>query len=207
MKILILGCILVAAMAPSLARADDQTLPYIPATFYPEGSRITFSADYSNESMDAAWDFDANGEPLMHRYPQHVFLRQAGWMEQGFVQHGYQIAWFILFDSTYGTFSNGQNGNVIAYRDLRLMLTKWWHAGLAKQQPQGILPAGVNGAIEARVIPKLDDGPFLVTSVWWGNTREIEAIAFSTPHLIGRTQLRQMLNAQIRYAMGLPQDR
>jgi hypothetical protein len=42
-----------------------------------------------------------------------------------------------------------------------------------------------------------------VTSAWWGDTREIEGIAFSTPRLIGRSRLRDMLTAQIQYAIHL----
>jgi hypothetical protein len=156
--------------------------------------------------MDAAWDFDASGEPLMHRYPQHVFLRQSGWMEQAFVQRGNRLAWFILFDSTYGTYADGQHGNLAAFNDLRLMLSKWWQAGLARQQPRNALPGGSSGAVETRIIPKLDDGPFIVTSAWWGDTQEIEAIAFSSPHLLGWTKLRNMLYAQLRFAIGVPQS-
>jgi hypothetical protein len=178
--------------------------PFIPASLYPAGSRITFDVDYSNESMDQAWNKDANGEPLMHTLPQSSFLRQTGWMEQSWVQHGRQIAWFILFDSAYGTFQNGAHGNVTAFQDLRLMLSKWWHARLARHQPQGILPPTTTGAAETRIIPRLDDGPFIVTSAWWGDTREIEGIAFSTPRLIGRSRLRDMLTAQIQYAIHLP---
>lgn len=205
MKTLVVAFFLAAALAPMKGYGDTEQ-PYVPASLYPSGSRISFNADLSNEGMDALWDLDAEGEPLMHAYPQRVFLRQSGWMEQSFLQHGKQIAWFILFASSYGTFSNGQNGNVVAYRDLRVMLTKWWHAGLAAKQPQSILPAGASGETETRVIPKLDDGPFLVTSAWWGDRREIEAIAYSSsPRLVGRARLRRMLAAQVRYAASVPQ--
>ncbi|HEX6508081.1 MAG TPA: hypothetical protein VF221_10650 [Chloroflexota bacterium] len=202
MKPLLIALFCVLGLAPGGARADPAP-PSIPATFYPAGSRIDFSVDYSNTRMDAEWNFDANGEPLMHSLHQDILLRQSGWMEQSFVQHGNQIAWFILYDSTYGSYLNGRLGNTGAYVNLQHMLTVWWHAGLATHQPANVIPAGATGSFEARVIPKLDDGPFLVMSAWWGSSREIEAIAFSTPHLIGRTKLRQMLAAQVRYAVGL----
>lgn len=202
MRLLILALVLGMAAAPATVGAQA-AIPSIPASLYPAGSHLTFSAQYSDASMNEAWNFDAAGEPLMHTYPQSVFLRQSGWMEQSFLQHGKQIAWFILFDSSYGTFASGAHGNVEAYLDLRLMLGKWWHAGLATYQPAGLLPAGSAGADETRIIPKLDDGPFVVTSVWWGDAREVEAIAFSTPHLLNRTRLREMLAAQVRYAVNL----
>jgi hypothetical protein len=196
---------IVLACTPTFAHAQSvPAQPLIPASLYPPGSRITFESDYSNQSMDQAWNKDANGEPLMHTLSQSAFLRQSGWMEQSWVQHGNQVAWFILFDSSYGTFQNGSHGNVTAFQDLRLMLSNWWHAKLAQRQPQGILPDGTDGSAETRIIPKVDDGPFVVTSAWWGDTREVEGIAFSTPRLIHRTRLRTMLTEQVRYAVNLP---
>jgi len=195
-----------AGAAPRLLQAASPQ-PYIPASLYPAGSRITFNGDCSNDCMNMAWDFDAAGEPLMHTYPQNVFLRQSGWMEQSWVQHGNQIAWFTLYESSYGTFHDGHQGNTIAYLDLRLMLAKWWHATLAKQQPSNILPDGVTGATETRIIRKQDGGPFVVSSAWWGPASEVEAIGFSTPRLMSRTGVRQMLAAQLRFAVHLPPPR
>jgi hypothetical protein len=170
---------------------------------YPGGSTIRFDADFSNQNMDAQWNFDGNGEPMMHSLDQGTLLRQSGWMEQSWLQRGRQAAWFILFDSSYGTFANGRLGNSGAYLNLQYMLTAWWHAKDATQQPQNILPSGATGRVDTSVIPKLDDGPFLVISAWWGNQREIEAIAFATPKLLTRTRLREMLEAQVRAAVGM----
>jgi len=177
--------------------------PYIPTSFYPVGSGITFDPTYSDEGMNAAWDFDANGEPLMHSYAQRVFLRQSGWMEKSFLVRGGQIAWFILFSSDYGTFADGHPGNREAYRDLRYMLKQWWFARPAKHPPRDLLPATDTGASQTRIIPKLGDGPFVVMSARWGGTQEVEAIAFSSPGLLSRTKMLTMLARQVRYAVGL----
>ena len=177
--------------------------PYIPASLYPSGARFSFSPDYSDSAMNAAWNFDAAGEPFMHTYPQGVFMRQSGWMQEAVVGHGRHFAWFALFDSTYGVFDDGHHGNVEAFRDLRLMLHKWWHARPARTQPSAIVPAGVAGVAETRIIPKLGDGPYLVTSAWWGNSSEIEAIAYTSPHFLDWMATRHMLAAQVRYAVGL----
>lgn len=192
--------LLLAALLPRVAQAST-VQPYIPTSFYPVGSSITFDSTYSDESMNAAWDFDANGEPLMHSYAQSVFLRQSGWMEKSFLVHGRQIAWFILFSSDYGTFADGHLGNTEAYRDLRYMLKQWWFARPAKHPPRDLLPATDTGASETRIIPKLGDGPFIVMSARWGATQEVEAIAFSSPGLLTRTKMLGMLARQVRYAV------
>jgi hypothetical protein len=176
----------------------------LPASLFPRNSRIVFQPDVSNRAMDAAWNFDAAGEALMHRFPQDAFERQSGWMEQAFLQRGKRIVWFVIFDSRYGAFQDGHRGNVSAYSDLKLMLTKWWHARLATAQPEDILPGGVTGQTETRIIPKESDGPFVVTSAWWGDTDEIEAVAFGSHQLVTRTRLRALLAAQIQYATRLP---
>ena len=177
--------------------------PYIPPSFYPVGSSITFDPTYSDESMNAAWDFDANGEPLMHSYAQSVFLRQSGWMEKSFLVRGREIAWFILFSSNYGTFADGHLGNREAYRDLRYMLKQWWFARPAKHPPRDLLPATDAGASQTRIIPKVGDGPYVVMSARWGATQEVEAIAFSSPGLLSRTKMVGMLAKQVRYAVRL----
>ena len=194
--------LLLAALLPRSAQASP-VQPYIPASFYPVGSSITFDPTYSDESMNAAWDFDANGEPLMHSYAQSVFLRQSGWMEKSFLAQGRQIAWFILFSSDYGTFADGHLGNREAYRDLRYMLERWWFAKPAKHPPRDLLPATDAGASQTRIIPKLGDGPFVVMSARWGATQEVEAIGFSSPGLLSRTKMLTMLARQVRYAVRL----
>ena len=194
--------LILAGLLPGVARASP-VQPYIPTSFYPVGSGITFDPTYSDESMNAAWDFDANGEPLMHSYAQRVFLRQSGWMEKSFLVRGGQIAWFILFSSDYGTFADGHPGNREAYRDLRYMLKQWWFARPAKHPPRDLLPATDTGASQTRIIPKLGDGPFVVMSARWGGTQEVEAIAFSSPGLLSRTKMVTMLARQVRYAVGL----
>lgn len=194
--------LLLAAVLPRAAHASPLQ-PYIPTSFYPVGSSITFDPTFSDENMNAAWDFDANGEPLMHSYAQSVFLRQSGWMEKSFLVRGRQIAWFILFCSNYGTFADGHLGNREAYRDLRYMLKRWWFARPAKHPPRDLLPATVVGASQTRIIPKVGDGPFVVMSARWGMTQEVEAIAFSSPGLLNRTKMLRMLARQVRYAVRL----
>jgi len=194
--------LLLAVSLPRAAQAST-TQPFIPTSFYPVGASITFDPAYSNESMNEAWDFDANGEPLMHSYAQSVFLRQSGWMEKAFLVRGRRIAWFILFSSSYGTFADGHPGNTEAYRDLRYMLTRWWFARPAKHPPRDLLPATDTGASEIRIIPKLGDGPYVIMSTRWGGTQEVEAIAFSSPGLITRTKMLTMLASQVRYAVRL----
>jgi len=195
--------LILAVLLPGAAHARPAQ-PYIPASFYPVGSSITFDPTYSDDSMNAAWDFDANGEPLMHSYAQSVFLRQSGWMEKSFLVRGRQIAWFILFSSDYGTFADGHLGNTEAYRDLRYMLKHWWFAKPAKHPPRDLLPTTDIGASETRIIPKLGDGPFIVMSARWGATQEVEAIAFSSPGLLTRTKMLGMLARQVRYAVRHP---
>ncbi len=194
--------LLLAALLPRAAEASP-VQPYIPPSFYPVGSSITFDPTYSDESMNAAWDFDANGEPLMHSYAQSVFLRQSGWMEKSFLVRGREIAWFILFSSNYGTFADGHLGNREAYCDLRYMLKQWWFARPAKHPPRDLLPATDAGASQTRIIPKVGDGPYVVMSARWGATQEVEAIAFSSPGLLSRTKMVGMLAKQVRYAVRL----
>jgi len=194
--------LILAVSLPGAAHASA-VQPYIPTSFYPVGSSITFDPTYSDDSMNVAWDFDANGEPLMHSYAQSVFLRQSGWMEKAFLVRGRQIAWFILFSSIYGTFADGHPGNKDAYRDLRYILKRWWFARPAKHPPPDILPATDVGASQTRIIPKVGDGPFIVMSARWGATQEVEAIAFSSPGILSRTKTLRMLARQVRYAVRL----
>lgn len=204
-RVLLAVTALLAALGPRGTRAvgGEVSQPFVPASYFPAGSRIVFEENESDRSMDAAWNYDAAGEALMHQHSQSSFLRDSGWMEQSFFQAGDQIAWFVLFDSTYGTYADGRGGNREAYNDLHLMLTRWWHAHLTRVQLPSILPQGSTGSTETRVIPKDMDGPIVVASAWWGNTHEIEAAAFASPQLLSRTRVCRMLIQQVGYAVGL----
>lgn len=190
------------ALGGEVAAAGSSN-PYVPASLYPDHSHLHFIANLSNSGMDAVWNQDPNGELLMHQYPQDAFLRLGGWTEGSFRHDRRGLVWFDLYDSNYGVFQDGRTGNAEAFHDLALVLRRAWHAPLARRQPSGLVPSGVAGASQTRIIPKLDDGPFIVTSVWWGKSREIEGIAYASPGVMSLNQERRMLVQQIRYASHL----
>ena len=200
--------IAIAVLAPVAARAGQTyaapLTPIIPASMYPSGVTVVYDADVSNGKMDAMWGRDGVGQYFMHVATQDQLRRQSGWMEAGYQTHGDSYVFFALFESTYGTLADGRHGNATALVDWRASVAGLWGLSLARSQPKGILPDGVTGQAETRVLRASLGGPTVTIAAWWGDTREVEALAIFTPDLLKLTQAKRMLAQQVRFAVRVP---
>ena len=68
----------------------------------------------------------------------------------------------------------------------------------------GLLPQGVPGVAETRILRAKDGGPTVTIAGWWGSTQEVEALALFTPDVMSLTLAKRILANIVRAAVRLP---
>ncbi len=185
------------AWFPVHAQSD---LP-LPANYFPPGSWIDYHAAVSNADMDRWWGRDGNGYPMMHALSEDVLARSSGWLESSYRRVGNGYIYFAVFRSEYARLEDGTPGNAAAFGDWRKAVAEINGLRLATTQPTDIVPRGMDGQAETRVLSAAAGGPSVTIAAWWGETHEVEALGIYTGKLMTMQRARRMLAAQIRFVI------
>lgn len=193
--------LLLVPFLPPRPSASGASLP-VAASLFPRGMTLTFAPRLSNARMDAIWERDQAGRTFMHVTSQDMLRRVSGWLEQGRLRRGSDTyAYFLLFASEYGMMPDGRQGNATAFTDWRAAVGGINGLPVARSQARDIVPMGVAGRAETRVLTAREGGPTVTIAGWWGQSHEIEALAIFTPDVVTLTRAKRLLAAEVRAAV------
>jgi hypothetical protein len=196
--------VIALSFVPASVHAEHAAAPThlpIPASLYPAGATIVTERHVTNAQMDESWGRDALDQPFMHVHLQSELHRLSGWMEAAAIYHPDSFFIDCVFVSDYE--SGAAAWNQVAFRDWQKSVLGIWNLPLAKSQPHNLLPSSAEGYAETRLIPADQGGPTVTIAGWWGQSREVEALAIFSPGMMSLTTAKRMLADQVRYAVRL----